>query len=193
MLFLIAVVFFCSAVAIVNCDDSLSLASQKLLAACMGPEEDVATVQALLQGDEVNINAKDPASGQTPLMASVLRGKTALADLLLQHGADASISEKDGYTPSHGAAFQGRTAVLKVLDKYGVAPQEYHKDGYLPFHRACWGRTERHAEFVKYMLQSGLVNDVDVESKNGLTCREMTSNPETLQVLKEFSQTKNEL
>ena len=83
--------------------------------------------------------------------------------------------------------------MLKVLDKYGVAPQEYHKDGYLPFHRACWGRTERHAEFVKYMLQSGLVNDVDVESKNGLTCHEMTNNPETLQVLNEFSQTKNEL
>lgn len=182
-----------SLLAVVKGDSSVSAASQRLLDACLSPNEDVATVRTLLTDESVDINVKDPASGQTPLMASVLRGKAAFVEILLQHGADATIPEKDGYTPPHGAAFQGRTSVLEVLELFGVAQQEYHKDGYLPFHRACWGRTERHSEFVRYMLQSGLVTDVDIESKNGLTCREMTKNPGTVKVLNEFSSIKEEL
>jgi len=167
--------------------DSINAASQRLLDACLGPEDNAAIVRDLLQDEAVNINVQDPASGQTPLMASVLRGKASTVEALLEHGADATIPEKDGYTPPHGAAFQGRMAVLMVLKVFGAAPQEYHPDGYLPFHRACWGRTERHAEFVRYLLESGLVADVNVKSKSGKTCREMTTNPETLKVLDEFT------
>lgn len=182
-----AVVVFFAFFTVVNCEGTGHTASHKLLAECLGPAEDVSVVQALLRDEEVNINIKDASSGQTPLMASVLRGKISFVEVLLQHGADATISEKDGYTPSHGAAFQGRTAVMKVLERMGVASQEFHTDGYLPFHRACWGRTERHTDLVRYMLESGLVSDVDVLSENGLTCRDMTRNPETIKVLNEFS------
>ena len=190
---LIAVVFFFAFFAIVNCEETPpNAASLKLLAACLGPDEDVSVVQAMLKDEEVNINIKDPASGQTPLMASALRGKASFVEVLLQYGADATISEKDGYTPSHGAAFQGRVGVMKVLARNGLARQEFHTDGYLPFHRACWGSAERHVDLVRYMLESGLVHDVDVESKNGLTCLEMTRNLETIKVLNEFSRS-NEL
>jgi len=177
-------------------NDGINAVSQQLLDACLqqGSDEDTAArVRELLtstadkKASGININVQDPASGQTPLMASVLRGKAATVEVLLQHGADASIAEKDGYLPPHGAAFQGRTAVLKVLELYGVAQQEFHEDGYLPFHRACWGRSKGHAEFVAYMLQSGLVENIDVKSTNGRTCREMTRNPQIIEVLDEFT------
>jgi hypothetical protein len=127
-------------------------------------------------------------------------------------GADPTIPEKDGYTPPHGAAFQGRTEVMKVLLEFGVVvvdsssttdrdndkdndddflEKQYHRDGFLPFHRACWGRTERHAELVEYMLESGIVGDADVRSKDGLTCRDMTRNPATIAILDRYTSKPN--
>ena len=170
-----------------------SESSYRLLQACFELDDDdpstLQTIRSLLKEDGVDMNIREPSSGQTPLMGSVLRGKPNIVDLLLEAGADASIPEKDGYTPPHGAAFQGRTAVLQVLQRYGVVPNDaWHADGYLPFHRACWGKTERHAAFVAYMLEQRLVDDVNVPAKsNGRTCREMTKNPMTVQVLDLYS------
>jgi ankyrin repeat protein len=160
-----------------------SPATRKLLHYCLSDRSDTDTVesiQEMFQDDDVartiDINARDDSSGQTCLMASVLRGKKLTVELLLFQGADPSVAEKDGYTPPHGAAFQGRTNVMTVLHEYGLSQQEYHADGYLPFHRACWGQTERHAVFVLYLLKQGIVTDINVPSKDGKTCREMTRN-----------------
>jgi ankyrin repeat protein len=176
-----------------------SSSSNALLELCLGPESNISELETFLLKSTTAkqlLNARDPASGQTCLMASVLRGKVEFVRLLLEHGADPNIPEKDGYTPPHGAAFQGRTEVMKVLLEFGVVPKDnddnddnaslekqYHRDGFVPFHRACWGRTERHAELVEYMLESGIVRDAEVRSKDGLTCRDMTRNPATLAIL----------
>lgn len=161
--------------------------SQKLLQACLGQVDDATTItlirELLDNQNSVDVNVRDPVSGQTALMASVLRGKAQTVQLLLERGADATIPEKDGYLPPHGAAFQGRTDVMEVLHKHGLSRQEFHGDGYLPYHRACWGRTDRHATFVSYLLKEGIVEEVDVLSKDGKTCREMTGNPQTIDVL----------
>lgn len=172
-------------------DDSIS---QQLLQVCLGPQQDKGLLQKILSQDgseNVNLNIKDPRSGQTPLMASVLRGRDDFVRILLDHGADASIPEKDGYTPPHGAAFQGRKEVLKILIEKGVFNHEFHKDGYLPFHRACWGKTPRHSDFVDYMLSEGLVKH-DVPAKDGRTCRDMTKNPETIKVLEKYEARKEQ-
>jgi ankyrin repeat protein len=167
-----------------------SPASRKMLQLCLSEKSDVTTVAAIqeLFNDEqvaktIDINTQDAASGQTCVMASVLRGKSLTVELLLFQGADPSIPEKDGYTPPHGAAFQGRTEVMAVLHEYGLSNQDFHKDGYLPFHRACWGQTQRHAVFVNYLLKMGIVNDVNVPSQSGKTCRDMTRNRYTVEVL----------
>jgi ankyrin repeat protein len=171
-----------------------SPATRKLLHYCLSNRSDTDTVesiQEMFQDDAVartiDINARDDSSGQTCLMASVLRGKKLTVELLLFQGADPSVAEKDGYTPPHGAAFQGRTNVMAVLHEYGLSQQEYHTDGYLPFHRACWGQTERHAVFVLYLLKQGIVTDINVPSKDGKTCREMTRNAQTLKILDRYA------
>lgn len=133
-----------------------------------------------------NVNAVDPRSGQTPLMASVLRGYAdAVRFLLTETDADPSIPEKDGYTPAHGAGFQGRAAIMKFLHEQGIdVMSDYHEDGYLPLHRACWGRAERHADTVRVLLELGV--DPKVPSRNGKTCHDMSPNRLTLDVLDEY-------
>ena len=76
-----------------------------------------------------------------------------------------------------------RLDVMEILHVYELSKQEFHADGFLPYHRACWGRTDRHADFISYLLKEGIIEDVDVKSKDGKTCREMTHNPLTIEVL----------
>jgi ankyrin repeat protein len=48
----------------------------------------------------VNINYQHPRTGQTALMSASLGGKAKLVKLLLDHGADPTVPEKDGASPS---------------------------------------------------------------------------------------------
>lgn len=67
-----------------------------LLMACMsGKDDDVGAVKDAL-GSGADINIHDKRSGQTPLMAAVLRGKVKIVRYLLSQGADVTIAEKDG-------------------------------------------------------------------------------------------------
>jgi ankyrin repeat protein len=94
--------------------------------------------EALLVSHKYDINAKDEASGQTALMRATLVGSTNCVEILLQLGADVTISEKDGYTPMHGAGFQGRAKVAKLLIDHGVNVNDLHTDGKMPIHRAWY-------------------------------------------------------
>jgi len=57
-----------------------------------------------------------------------------------------------GYTPCHGAGFQGRLEVMRALRAAKLNVLDVHTDGFTPFHRACWGKTDRHAELVEAMV-----------------------------------------
>jgi len=117
----------------------------------MNNVEDIAN--ALLSGDD--IDAREPFTGQTPLMKAVLSGKLDAVQFLLSRNANVSIGEKDGYTPMHGAGFQGRAEVAKVLIAHGLDVNDRHKDGFTPIQRACWGRDRRHTETVRVFLEAG--------------------------------------
>jgi ankyrin repeat protein len=108
--------------------------------------------RVLSKADSYSLNHQG-SGGQTPLMYSVLTGKTAAVKALLEAGADVTIAEKDGYTPMHGAGFQGRADIAKLLVAHGVSAADVHKDGYTPLHRACWGTEDRHTEAVKFFLE----------------------------------------
>ena len=152
--------------------------SADLYQAALDNDRDAMAVAMAAGGD---INVRDNVSGQTALMAAVLRGKARAVEFLLKQGADTTIAEKDGYTPAHGAGFQGRAEVLRLLDKYGVNvmdPQPRHRDGFLPFHRACWGNEPRHTKVVRvYVEELGM--DPKIKAKNGKTCFDMSPNSQT--------------
>ena len=127
------------------------------------------------------INLKDKESGQTPVMMSVLRGRTEMVRLLLEEDAvDVTIGEMQGYTVMHGAGFQGRAEILRLLleDKRDIDPRHIHSDGFSPLHRACWGNEVRHAETVKVFVEEAGV-PWDFKSKKGTTCLDVTGNSAT--------------
>jgi ankyrin repeat protein len=121
-------------------------------------------------------------------MASTLRGNIDMVMTMLEHGADATVAEKDGYTPPHGAGFQGRPEVMRVLKEVGGIDvvNSPHADGFFPLHRACWGRERRHAETVEYLLSIGEDPNRRSTGDRKQTCLEMTRNPHTIEVLKKY-------
>jgi len=143
----------------------------------------------ILKGADVN--AKQEESGQTALMAAVLRGKTNIVSYLLKAGADPMIGEGSGYHPPHGAAFQGRPEIMQILIDSGLDVNSFHDDGYLPLHRVCWGQEKRHADTLVVLLKHGV--DPEVKSKDGKTCREMTKNKFILDVLDSWNADEKEL
>jgi ankyrin repeat protein len=180
---------------IVNVNAQEQSQDELLLSACLGSEhsgqEEVDVISKLLESG-ADINVRDPKSGQTCLMGSVLRGKTHLVKFLLEKDADPSIAEKDGFGPPHGAGFQGRVEIMAILKEHGLdVAGDFHKDGHAPLHRACWGREPRHAEVVRYLVEEAGV-DVNLKSESGKTCIEMTRNPATIQVLRELGGVKED-
>ena len=147
--------------------------------------DDTPNLQRILADNKAKlasfINQKDEESGQTPVMMSVLRGRTDMVRLLLAEDAvDVTIGEMQGYTVMHGAGFQGRAEILRLLleDKRNIDPRHIHSDGFSPLHRACWGNEVRHAETVKVFVEEAGV-PWDFKSKKGTTCLDVTGNSAT--------------
>lgn len=87
-------------------------------------------------------------------------------------------------TAMHGAGFQGRAAIVKLLARHGLDPLDTHKDGYTGMHRACWGNEKRHAETVQAFIDAGVPHDYPSQKNDDKTCRGMTRNPDTIEVIK---------
>lgn len=141
-------------------------------------DENIEAASAALKSGG-NINAISPKGGQTPLMQSVLHGRTKMVEWCLDNGADTTIPERQGYTPMHGAGFQGRADIAALLFKHGVGLRDVHEDGHEPAIRSCWGPEERHTETVAWFLDNGVPID-DIYDK----CLEMTKNSKTEAMLK---------
>ena len=169
-------------VVLVTCDETAPEA--RLLMACMNPRDDARSLTEVRAAIDAgaDIDIVDNRSGQTPLMAAILRGKPETVKYLLGKGADVTIAEKQGYTPAHGAAYAGKADILKILKEHGIdIITDEHSDGFLPFHRACWGKTAGHTAAVEYLLKQGV--DPDLEASNGSRCIEMTRSTKTEELL----------
>jgi uncharacterized protein len=62
-----------------------------------------------------NLNEKDPFGGSSPLITAAVFGKTAMAKVLIDAGADLNFQNKDGSTALHTAAFFCRPEIVKML------------------------------------------------------------------------------
>lgn len=140
-------------------------------------EEDIDAANAALKNG-ASINALSARGKQTPLMQSVLHGRTEMVKWCLENGADVTIGERDGYTPMHGAGFQGRADIAELLLKHGVGLRDVHSDGHEPAIRSCWGPEARHTEAVAWFLDNGVPLDAIYD-----VCSEMTKNPGTKALL----------
>lgn len=62
-----------------------------------------------------NINEKDPYGGSSPLISAALFGKTEVAKLLIDAGADINFQNNEGSTALHTSAFFCRPEIVKML------------------------------------------------------------------------------
>ena len=153
-------------------------------------QNSVSKAENIFESDiDANIDERDDRSGQTPLMMSVLMGRTDLVKFFLEKGADVTIPEKDGYTPVHGAGFQGRADIMEILIEHGLDPNDRHEDGFTPLHRACWGREERHTETVRVLLDAGV--PATQPDAQGRTCAVLTNNDNTLHLIDDIRKHEN--
>jgi ankyrin repeat protein len=68
------------------------------------------------------------------------------------------------------------------LLKHGLNPSDVHKDGFTPLHRACWGAEERHTDFVRVLLDNGVLPD-EMASDGSRPC-DYTRNTNTAKLIK---------
>jgi uncharacterized protein len=62
-----------------------------------------------------DLNVKDPFGGSTPLISASLFGKTEMAQLLMEAGADINTVNNDGSTALHTSAFFCRPEIVAML------------------------------------------------------------------------------
>ncbi len=68
----------------------------------------------------IDVNSRNPESGDSLLNTAALMGHTDIVDLLLDKGADINARNRDQGTALHSAAFLGRVDVVKILLKRGA-------------------------------------------------------------------------
>lgn len=62
-----------------------------------------------------DLNVKDPFGGSSPLISAAVFGKTDIAKVLIDAGANLNIQNNDGSTALHCAAFFCRPEIVKLL------------------------------------------------------------------------------
>ena len=76
-----------------------------------------------------NLDEKDPTGGSTPLITSAVFGKTEIALLLMEAGADLNAQNNEGSTPLITAAFFCRPEIVEALLAKGADKTIQNKQG----------------------------------------------------------------
>jgi len=111
---------------------------------------DLNRVRVLLSEDSrlANSLSETDPRGTYPLHVAAEFGQVAAAQLLLQHGADVSLSDKENDAIALGwAAFFGRPEVVALLLDAGSAPSQRNKHGLTPLGCAVGGFEGRWQKF----------------------------------------------
>ena len=69
---------------------------------------------------------------RTPLHLASQFGNTAIAKLLLEHGADANANDQEGLTPLHYASRKGESELISLLIHYKAKVNAMSNNGWTP-------------------------------------------------------------
>ncbi len=115
---------------------------------------DVTAVEELLKDDPALITVRD-AKNLTPLHVAASRGQSAVAQLLIDHGADVQGPTADGdWTPLVFAAYRGHAEVANILVENGAGVRV--EDGN-PIH---YSGQRRHKAICKMLVEHGAIDDL---------------------------------
>lgn len=114
---------------------------------------DVPTVRKLLKNDATLITVRD-AKNLTPLHVAASRGQSAVAQLLIDYGADIQPTDDGEWSPLVFAAYRGHADVAKVLIENGAGVAE---DDGNPIHYAG---QRKHKDICRMLVEHGAVDDL---------------------------------
>ncbi|KAG5884194.1 hypothetical protein JTB14_020717 [Gonioctena quinquepunctata] len=120
-------------------------------------ERDLRWVKKLLGYSGVEVDAR--CQGYSPFFISIIEGNVAVAQLLMENGANINLGNYHGMTALHFSAFTGMVNCLEKLIKWGADLEKKTTRGATPLISATrWG----HRKIVERLLWSGAnVNAVD--------------------------------
>jgi len=90
--------------------------------------------------------------GNDPFESQKIEKSKAMAELLIQHGANVNHSPKMGNTPLHHAALRGRTDLCELFTQNGAKVNASDALGNTPLHEAA---KEGYWESTQFLLKNG--------------------------------------
>ncbi len=80
-----------------------------------------------------DLDEKEPTGGSSPLITAIVFGKTEVAKLLIEAGANVNFRNNESSSPLHTAAFFCHIEIIEMLLKYGADKTLVNKYGHTPF------------------------------------------------------------
>jgi uncharacterized protein len=137
--------------------DEARIAEQLLMAAVIRDDAD-AVAKALARGaavDERFPMVNGFSDGHTPLLVAARDGRTEIAVLLLEAGADVNATEPTfGAVPLHKAVYNGHAELTRRIAAWPGADLDFQgaTNGYTPLHDALW---HGYAQCAGILLDAG--------------------------------------
>jgi hypothetical protein len=116
---------------------------------------DLEAIKQHLEGG-TDVDAKEPPGGSTPLLVASAFGRTEVARLLVEKGANVNARSNDGATALHGAAFFCHMDIVDLLLDRGAAANARNMRGETPLD-AVAGEWSQDLEAI-YKSLAGLWN-----------------------------------
>ncbi|XP_007940042.1 protein TANC1 [Orycteropus afer afer] len=136
-------------------------------AASMGHSSVVQCLLGMEKEHEIEINGTDTLWGETALTAAAGRGKLDVCELLLEHGAVVSRTNRRGVPPLFCAARQGHWQIVRLLLECGCDVNLSDKQGRTPLMVAA---CEGHLSTVEFLLSKGAaLSSLDKEGLSALS------------------------
>ena len=115
---------------------------------------------AVLSTGSVDIDQGDP-NGVTPLMISAVHGDSHIASILLEKGANVSVTSDGGFTALHFSSQRGHLVVTKMLLQAGCGVETADSKGYTPLHMAA---DRGHWQVMSALIEAGARPDTRLPS-----------------------------
>nr|XP_045724759.1 protein TANC1 isoform X5 [Mirounga angustirostris] len=136
-------------------------------ASSMGHSSVVQCLLGLEKEHEIDVNGTDALWGETALTATAGRGKLEVCELLLEHGAAVSRTNRRGVPPLFCAARQGHWQIVRLLLDRGCDVSLSDKQGRTPLMVAA---CEGHLSTVEFLLSKGAaLSSLDKEGLSALS------------------------